>query len=123
MAPAKQMDLTSYGGTIVSTLSLSALGAYFHFNGFAHADPWFGLLCIIVYIAGFAFSLGARLLADDLGIFPLRHRSKAMALSTVLNWAANFIVSYFFLQELDLIGKPWTFWLYGIVGVLAVSFF
>lgn len=55
-------------------------------------------------------------------IFPLRHRSKAMAVSTIFNWAANFVVSYFFLQEVGLIGKPVTFWIYAVLGLLAIGF-
>jgi hypothetical protein len=45
-------------GTVVCTIALFALGAYFHFSEFAHGDPWFGLVCVIVSIACFAFSLG-----------------------------------------------------------------
>jgi len=82
----------------------SRWGAYFHFPGFAHADPWFGLACVIVYIAGFAFSLGPVFWLMISEIFPLQHRSKAMAACTILNWAAKFVVSYFFLQEMSLIG-------------------
>jgi hypothetical protein len=45
-----------------------------------------------------------------------------MAVCTIGNWVANFIVSYFFLQEVGLIGKPATFWIYAGVGVLATGF-
>lgn len=55
-------------------------------------------------------------------IFPLQHRSKAMALCTVFNWAANFIVSRFFLPEAGLIGKRATFWIYAFIGLLAIGF-
>jgi hypothetical protein len=55
-------------------------------------------------------------------IFPLQHRSKAMAICTIFNWAANFVVSYFFLQQIGLIGKPATFWIYGVLGVAAIGF-
>jgi sugar transport protein len=41
---------------------------------------------------------------------------------TIFNWAANFIVSYFFLQQIALIGKPATFWIYAFIGVLAIGF-
>ncbi len=36
---------------------------------------------------------------------------------------ANFLVSYFFLQLIDLVGKPATFWIYGGLGVVAPGFF
>jgi MFS family permease len=109
-------------GTVVSTVALIALGLYFQFPAFAKADAWFGLLCVIVFIAGFAFSLGPVFWLMISEIFPLAHRSKAMAVCTIGNWVANFIVSYFFLQEVGLIGKPATFWIYAGVGVLATGF-
>ncbi|HEY7261662.1 MAG TPA: MFS transporter [Trebonia sp.] len=75
-----------------------------------------------VYIAGFAFSLGPVFWLMISEIFPLQYQSKAMALCTVFNWAANFIVSYFFLQEIGAIGKAPTFWIYAGIGVLATCF-
>lgn len=77
---------------------------------------------MIVYIAGFAFSLGPVFWLMISEIFPLQHRSKAMAVCTIFNWAANFLVSYFFLQQIGLIGKPVTFWIYAAIGVLATGF-
>jgi MFS family permease len=56
-------------------------------------------------------------------IFPLKYRSRAMAVSTVANWAANFLVSYFFLALVGWVGKPGTFWIYAGLGALAVVFF
>ena len=54
-------------------------------------------------------------------IYPLQFRSQAMAVSTICNWAANFIVSYFFLQETAAIGKAPTFWIYGVIGIVAIT--
>ena len=45
-----------------------------------------------------------------------------MAVCSIFNWAANFLVSYFFLQEIGLIGKPATFWIYAFIGGLATGF-
>ncbi len=109
-------------GTVVATVALIALGLYFQFPAFAKADAWFGLACVIGFIAGFAFSLGPVFWLMISEIFPLSHRSKAMAVCTIVNWTANFVVSYFFLQEAGLIGKPATFWIYAGVGVLAAGF-
>lgn len=110
------------GGTGVAVCALVALGAFFQFPGFAHANAWFGLLCVIVYIAGFAFGLGPVFWLIISEIFPLQHRSKAMAIATIFNWAANFVVSYFFLQQVALIGKPATFWIYAVLGLAAIGF-
>ena len=109
-------------GTTLSVVALIALGFYFELPGFAKAYPWFGLACVIAYIAGFAFSLGPVFWLMISEIFPLAHRSKAMAVCTIVNWAANFIVSYFFLQQVAAIGKPATFWIYAAIGVFAIGF-
>ncbi len=56
-------------------------------------------------------------------IFPLKVRSAAMSVSTVANWAANFLVSTFFLTLTGAITVEGTFWLYAGFGVAAVIFF
>jgi hypothetical protein len=56
-------------------------------------------------------------------IYPLHLRSKAMAIATAFNWGANFIVSYYFLQMVDAIGRDATFWVYGGLGILAFAYF
>jgi sugar porter (SP) family MFS transporter len=109
-------------GTVVSAIALVALGFYFRSPTFAHADAWFGLVCVIFFIAGFAFSLGPVFWLMISEIFPLQHRSKAMAAATIVNWAANFLVSYYFLQEISLIGKSFTFWIYAALGAVAVGY-
>ena len=46
-----------------------------------------------------------------------------MSIATIANWAANFLVSYYFLQLVGLIGQDGTFWLYAGFGVLATAYF
>jgi hypothetical protein len=40
-----------------------------------------------------------------------------MSVGTVANWSANLIVALSFLTLTQVLGKPATFWLYGIVSV------
>ncbi len=40
----------------------------------------------------------------------------------MVNWAANFAVSFTFLTLASVVGRPGTFWIYGGIGVLAVVF-
>jgi sugar porter (SP) family MFS transporter len=110
-------------GTGLLTLSLFALGAYFWWPQLSHQQSWVGLACVIAYIVGFAVGLGPVFWLMISEIYPLQFRSKAMAIATIVNWAANFIVSYFFLQEVAAIGQGPTFWIYGLVGIAAVLFF
>jgi hypothetical protein len=46
-----------------------------------------------------------------------------MSVSTVANWAANFLVSTFFLTLTGAITVEGTFWLYAGFGVAAIIFF
>jgi sugar porter (SP) family MFS transporter len=111
------------GGTALLTLSLFALGAYFAVPALNQGASWLGLVCVIVYIVGFAVGLGPVFWLMISEIYPLRYRSKAMAVATICNWGANFLVSYFFLQEVAAIGQGPTFWIYGVIGIGALAFF
>ncbi len=110
-------------GTVILTVSLIVLGAYFHFDAMQDAVPWLGLVCVVVYIVGFAIGLGPVFWLMISEIYPLSFRSSAMSIATIFNWGANFLVSYYFLQEADLIGRGPTFWIYAAIGVLAIIFF
>jgi MFS family permease len=80
-------------------------------------------VALVVFIASFAVGLGPVFWLMISEVFPLRVRSQAMSVCTIVNWAANFIVSYYFLTLVADIGRPATFWLYAGFGVLAVAFF
>ena len=110
-------------GTIILTIALFLLGAYFYFPALSRGAPWVGLVALIVFIIGFAIGLGPVFWLMISEIYPLQFRSQAMAVATICNWAANFIVSYFFLQETEAIGKAPTFWIYGVIGIAAIAFF
>jgi sugar porter (SP) family MFS transporter len=109
-------------GTIGLTVALFGLGAFFQWDAI-NTHNWVGLACVIAYIAFFAVGQGPVFWVVISEVYPLHLRSKAMAVATMANWAANFIVSYYFLQLVDAIGRPGTFWLYGGVGVLATIYY
>jgi sugar porter (SP) family MFS transporter len=110
-------------GTAILTVALVALGAYFHWSAINQGHSWVGLVCLIVYIVGFAIGLGPVFWLMISEIYPLHLRSKAMAIATAFNWGANFIVSYYFLQMVDAIGRAATFWVYAGLGVVAFAYF
>ncbi len=56
-------------------------------------------------------------------IYPIGIRSKAMSVSTLANWAANFLVAATFLTLGNLITRQGTFFLYAAIGVGAFVFF
>jgi sugar porter (SP) family MFS transporter len=110
-------------GTAGLTVALGALGAFFASATLRSDASWLAVVALVVFIAAFAIGLGPVFWLMISEIFPLRMRSRAMAVCTLVNWGANFIVSYFFLQLVAAVGRPSTFWIYTGFGVLAVLFF
>jgi MFS family permease len=110
-------------GTAILTVALVVLGAFFWFPSLTHGASWLGVACVIVYIIGFAIGLGPVFWLMISEIYPLQFRSQAMSVATICNWGANFIVSYFFLQETQAIGRGPTFWIYAAIAVGAIVFF
>ena len=111
------------GGTIGLTVALIVLGVFFQISAVQHDASWLALVALLVFMASFAIGLGPVFWLMISEIFPLRYRSHAMAVSTVGNWAANFLVSYFFLSLVSWVGKSGTFWIYAALGVVATAFF
>ncbi len=110
-------------GTAILCVALIVLGAYFQFSSLSHGASWLGLVCVIVYIIGFAIGLGPVFWLMISEIYPLQFRSQAMAVATIFNWGANFLVAYFFLQETQAIGRGPTFWIYAGIAIVAIAFF
>ncbi len=110
-------------GTIGCVIALTALGVFFASSTLKHDAPGIALVCLIVYIGSFAVGLGPVFWLMISEIFPLKVRSAAMSVSTVANWASNFLVSTFFLTLTGAITIQGTFWLYAGFGVAAILFF
>ncbi|MEU5877927.1 sugar porter family MFS transporter [Spirillospora sp. NPDC047279] len=109
-------------GTAGLTVALALLAAFFGF-GWQDEAPWLALVALLVYIASFAVGLGPVFWLMISEIFPLAVRGRAIAVCSLFNWAANFLVSYYFLQLIEAIGRSWTFWLYAGLSVAGIVFF
>ncbi|WP_281186080.1 sugar porter family MFS transporter [Actinomadura kijaniata] len=109
-------------GTAGLTVALALLGAFFGF-GWEREAPWLALAALVPFIASFAVGLGPVFWLMISEIFPLAVRGQAMAVCSLANRAANFVVSYYFLQLVDAIGRAWTFWLYAGLSVVGIVFF
>jgi sugar porter (SP) family MFS transporter len=110
-------------GTVGLTLSLATLAAYFTSPALQHSAGYVALVALLVYIASFAVGLGPVFWLMISEIYPTGIRSVAMAVATVANWAANFLVAVTFLSLGGLITRQGTFYLYAALGVLAFVFF
>ncbi len=113
-------------GLVGMTVSLTTIG--FAFLAFDEHDNTGGapstvgiitVICLIVFIASFAFSLGPIVWTIISEIYPNRTRGRAIAIATACNWGAAFLVSRYFLTLLDTIGSSATFWLFAFFSVVA----
>jgi sugar porter (SP) family MFS transporter len=110
-------------GTVGLTIALAVLGAFFASGTLQANASGLALIALVVYIASFAMGLGPVFWLMISEIFPLEIRGPAMAVCTIANWTFNFIVSFTFLTLTSTIGKAATFWLYAVIGVIAIVFF
>ena len=110
-------------GTSLLTVALIGLGIFFQSPLLQNSVGWLALVCLLVYIMGFAIGLGPVFWLMISEIFPLQMRGPAMAVCTMFNWGLNFAISYTFLTLTDAISKQGTFWLYAFFGICALVFF
>jgi len=112
--------LTGVAGQIVG---LAILGAAFQFQQLASFKSYIAIGGLVIYVACFAFGLGPIFWLMISEIYPLKVRGAAMSVATVANWAMNLVVAVTFLTLVDVLGRPETFWLYGMIAVFAWVFF
>ena len=110
-------------GTVVALIALAVLGVYFSSSTLQDNAGWLALAGLILFMAGFAIGLGPVFWLLISEIFPSGVRSKAMAVSTVANWGANFVVAQTFLTLSSAITRAGVFFLYAALAVLATVFF
>jgi sugar porter (SP) family MFS transporter len=118
-AGRRPLLLTGIAGMIVT---LFALGYAFHSPMHGGSLATVAVICMMLYVASFAISLGPIFWLLIAEIYPLPVRSSAEGLSATFNWGANLLVSLTFLTLLQLMGASRTFWLYGICAIGAWIF-
>jgi MFS transporter, SP family, xylose:H+ symportor len=111
-------------GAAVMAVSMVGLGfsLMFKFSGFV------SLICMLLYIAGFAVSWGPVTWVLLSEIFPNQIRDKALALAVAAQWIANYLVSWSFPilnNNPTLVANfnhGFPYWVYGFMAVLAALF-
>jgi MFS transporter, SP family, galactose:H+ symporter len=114
--------LTGLVGMIISLLGLTA--SFVALDGYddVHGPSILGiatLVCLVVFIASFAFSLGPVVWTMISEIFPTRIRGKGVAVATAVNWGAAFVVSATFLSIVDVVGTEGAFLMFAILSIVA----
>jgi sugar porter (SP) family MFS transporter len=112
-----------YAGVGGMTAALAVLSYAFHDQ--AALGPALGvtaLVCLIVYITCFAFSMGpiAWILVSE--VFPLRLRGRGVAAATLGSGISNFFVSITFLSLLHSLGTASVFLMYAGFCILTLFF-
>jgi sugar porter (SP) family MFS transporter len=80
------------------------------------------LIVLLAYIVSFAIGMGPVFWLLSQELFPTRLRAAGASMSALANWAANLVVSLTFLSLIGAAGKPLTFWIYAVFGLLAFAF-
>jgi sugar porter (SP) family MFS transporter len=112
-----------YGGVVGMTVALFALSYAFSHNATLGTSLGaIAIVCLMVYIACFALSLGAIAWILVAEVFPLRVRGRGVAAGTLGSGASNFIVSLTFLSLIESIGSARTFAIYGAMSIVTLLF-
>ena len=116
------MLLISCAGMLAS-LSLEGL-YWYQGTAWASAHAIYGLGATLAFLAFFELGMGPVMWLIISEIYPLRVRSKAMAVATMCNWIFNFLVSYFYLTMFKpaVLGQAGTTWLFAGFALIAFGF-
>ncbi len=110
-------------GTVGLLAALVLLGVYFTSSTLQHDYGWIALAGLVLFMAAFAIGLGPVFWLMISEIFPVGARGKAMAVCTIANWGANFLVAQTFLTLSGAISPQGVFFLYAGLAVLSVIYF
>ena len=112
-----------YVGVTGMTIALFALSFAFGHQGMLGSSLGsVAITCLVVYIACFAFSLGAIAWILVAEVFPLRVRGRGVAAGTLFSGIANFAVSLTFLSLINTLGSAGTFAIYGTLSIVTLIF-
>jgi sugar porter (SP) family MFS transporter len=112
-----------YLGVGGMTLALFTLAfAFSHQAGTGGSVGFIAIGCLVLYIACFAFSMGAIAWILVSEVFPLRVRGRGVALATLGSGIANFAVSLTFLSMIKAVGSSATFAIYGVLSIVTLIF-
>jgi SP family galactose:H+ symporter-like MFS transporter len=103
-------------------VSLALLGLAFSLPQFKSVLGWVSIGSLMAFVGSYAVGLGPVFWLILSEIYPLRIRGRAMSVGTAVNWTGNLLVALTFLTLTKALGKPGTFWLFGVVTIAAWFF-
>jgi SP family galactose:H+ symporter-like MFS transporter len=109
-------------GLVGMALCLVLLGLGFTIESSSAALGWVTALSLAAYVGFFAIGLGPVFWLLISEIFPLYIRGRGMGVATIANWSFNLLVTVSFLELINVLGRPGTFFLYALLTVAAYGF-
>ncbi len=112
-----------YAGIGGMTTALFVLAVCFHNQaGLGKSLGIIATICLMSFIACYAFSIGpiAWILVSE--VFPLRLRGRGVAAATLSFGTSNFLVSLTFLSLIKAVGNSLTFVIFGVFCILTLVF-
>jgi sugar porter (SP) family MFS transporter len=116
----KPLLYVGVGGMTIALFTLAF--AFSHQAGTGGSVGFIAIGCLVLYIACFAFSMGAIAWILVSEVFPLRVRGRGVALATLGSGIANFAVSLTFLSMIKAVGSSSTFAIYGVLSIVTLIF-
>jgi facilitated trehalose transporter len=114
-----------YISDVAMIITLATLGGFFYYKN-TGADisqiGWLPLASFVIYVIGFSLGFGPIPWLMMGEILPGKIRGSAASVATAFNWLCTFIVTKTFPDILGLIGSHYTFWLFGVICVVALFF-
>lgn len=83
---------------------------------------WLALIGLALYIIFFSPGMGTVPWVVNSEIYPLRFRGVCGGIAATANWISNLIVAQTFLSLTQAIGTSWTFFIFGVITVVALIF-
>ena len=118
-----------YFGLTILVVSCAVVGYLFKIRPpgteMTSVEQWLTLIFSLLFIFGFAVSLGPIVWILCSEIFPLKGRDFGITVTTTTNWISNTIIGSFTLTWFQHLGVGGTFWMFGLfslVGFLIVGF-
>jgi sugar porter (SP) family MFS transporter len=105
-------------GMVMVALTFLVGGSHLH-----GAGAYVAIVGLLIYTGSFAIGLGPVFWLLISEIYPVTIRGRAMSVATIANWGANFVVTVSFLTLLGAIGDDGTFFLFGFLTVVALTYF
>ncbi len=114
-----------YFGLTILVVSCAVVGYIFRMKPpgteMTSGEQWATLIFSLLFIFGFAVSLGPIIWIICSEIFPLKGRDFGITVTTTTNWISNAIIGTYVLTWYQNLGVGGTFWLFG--GFCVIGFF